>query len=61
MSLRWYNGYVQLTVHSKEGNSHGLFPGSIWHAFGNNGEKLTSSAGIDGAVSKIQDVYFHNI
>jgi len=33
----------------------------FWHAFGTNGVKLTSSVGIDGAVSKIQDVYFHNI
>jgi len=37
------------------------FQGVFWHAFGNNGEKLTFSVGIDGAVSKIQDVYFHNI
>jgi len=37
------------------------FQGVFWHSFRNNGEKLTSSVGIDGAVSKIQDVYFQNI
>jgi len=35
--------------------------GIFWHSFGNNGEKLTSSVGTDGAVSKIQDVYFQNM